>query len=64
MTPVLPPRAPSRRPPGPPFHTAIELHNGAEHGTYETETAPSLAIPGLRIDRVELVSNVPPMAPR
>ena len=64
MTPVLPPRAPSRRAPGPPFHTAIELDNAADRGTHEAETAACLAFPELRIDRVEFVSNVPPMAPR
>ena len=39
MTAVLPPRAPSRRAPGPSFHTAIKPHNGAEHGTPEPEKA-------------------------
>ena len=64
MTAVLPPRAPSRRAPGPSFHTAIEPHNGAEHGTHEPETAARLAILDLRIDRMEFVPNAPPMAPR
>ena len=63
MTAVLPPRAPSRRAPGPPFHTVIELDNGADRGTHETETAACPAFPDLRIDRVEIVPNVPPMAP-
>ena len=50
---------------GPPFYTVIELDNGADHGTYETEaeTAACLAFLGLRIDQVEIVSNVPLMAP-
>ena len=64
MTAVLPPRAPSCRAQGPSFRTAIELHNGADRGTHEAGTAACLAIPGLRIDRVEFVSNAPPMAPR
>ena len=41
MTPVLPPRGPSRDAPGPSFHTVIELDNGADHGTYQTETPPT-----------------------
>ena len=51
--------------PGPPFYTVIELDNGADHGTYETEaeTAACLVFLGLRIDQVEIVSNVPLMAP-
>ena len=42
----------------------IELDSGADHGTYETEaeTAAYLAILGLRIDKVEIISNVPLMA--
>ena len=50
---------------GPPFYTVIELDNGADHGTYETEaeTAACLVFLGLRIDQVEIVSNVPLMAP-
>ena len=50
---------------GPPFYTVIELDTGADHGTYETEaeTAACLAFLGLRIDQVEIVSNVPLMAP-
>ncbi len=50
---------------GPPFYTVIELDSGADHGTYETEaeTAACLAFLGLRIDEVEIVSNVPLMAP-
>ncbi len=50
---------------GPPFYTVIEIDNGADHGTYETEaeTAACLAFLGLRIDQVEIVSNVPLMAP-
>ena len=51
--------------PGPPFYTVIELDNGADHGTYETEaeTAACLVFLGLRIDQVEIVSNVPLLAP-
>ena len=50
---------------GPPFYTVIELDSGADHGTYETEaeTAACLAFLGLRIEQVEIVSNVPLMAP-
>ena len=50
---------------GPPFYTVIELDTGADHGTYETEaeTAACLAFLGLRIDQVEIVSNVPLLAP-
>ena len=50
---------------GPPFYTVIELDNGADHGTYETEaeTAACLVFLGLRIDQVQIVSNVPLMAP-
>ena len=42
----------------------IELDSGADRGTYETEaeTAAYLAILGLRIDKVEIISNVPLMA--
>ena len=49
---------------GPPFYTVIELDSGADHGTYETEaeTAAYLAFLGLRIDKVEIISNVPLMA--
>ena len=64
VTAALPPRAPSRRAPGPSFRTAIELHNGADHGNHEAETAARLAFRGLRIDRVQFVPNFPPMAPR
>ena len=51
--------------PGPPFYTVIELESGLDHGTYETEaeTAACLAFLGLRIDQVEIVSNVPLLAP-
>ncbi len=60
-------RAPAWRAwqPGPPFYTVIELDTGADHGTYETEaeTAACLAFLGLRIDQVEIVSNVPLLAP-
>ena len=50
---------------GPPFYTVIELDNGVDHGTYETEaeTAACLAFLGLRIDQVEILSNVPLLAP-
>ena len=50
---------------GPPFYTVIELDSGVDHGTYETEaeTAACLAFLGLRIEQVEIVSNVPLMAP-
>ena len=58
MTAVLPPRAGAARLP------VIELDNGAGHSTYETEAVARLAILGPRIDRVEIVSSVPPMAPR
>ena len=49
---------------GPPFYTVIEIDTGADHGTYETEaeTAACLAFLGLRIDEVEIISNVPLMA--
>ena len=60
-------RAPARHAAqvGPPFYTVIELDSGADHGTYETEaeTAACLAFLGLRIEQVEIVSNVPLMAP-
>ena len=49
--------------PGPPFYTVIELETGIDHGTYDTEaeTAACLAFLGLRIDQVEIHSNVPLM---
>ena len=49
--------------PGPPFYTVIELETGTDHGTYDTEaeTAACLAFLGLRIDQVEILSNVPLM---
>ena len=49
---------------GPPFYTVIELETGADHGTYETEaeTAACLAILGLRLDQVEIRSNMPLLA--
>ena len=48
---------------GPPFYTVIELETGHDHGTYDTEaeTAACLAFLGLRIDQVEILSNVPLM---
>jgi len=51
--------------PGPPFYTVIELETGLDHGTYDTEaeTAACLAFLGLRIDQVEILSNVPLLAP-
>ena len=51
--------------PGPPFYTVIELETGIDHGTYDTEaeTAACLAFLGLRIDQVEILSNVPLLAP-
>ena len=50
---------------GPPFYTVIELETGTDHGTYDTEaeTAACLAFLGLRIDQVEILSNVPLLAP-
>ena len=50
---------------GPPFYTVIELESGLDHGTYDTEAevAACLAFAGLRIGQVEIVSNVPLMAP-
>lgn len=51
--------------PGPPFYTVIELETGLDHGTYDTEaeTAACLAFLDLRIDQVEILSNVPLLAP-
>ncbi len=51
--------------PGPPFYSVIELETGIDHGTYDTEaeTAACLAFLGLRIDQVEILSNVPLLAP-
>ena len=50
---------------GPPFYTVIELESGVDHGTYDTEaeTAACLVFLGLRIDQVEIRSNVPLLAP-
>ncbi|MYF08756.1 MAG: hypothetical protein F4092_11545 [Rhodospirillaceae bacterium] len=49
---------------GPPFYTVIELETGVEHGTYETEaeTAACLVFLGLRLDQVEIRSNMPLLA--
>ena len=49
---------------GPPFYTVIEVETGEDHGTYDTEaeTAACLAFLGLRIDQVEILSNMPLMA--
>ena len=59
-------RAPARHAaqPGPPFYTVIELATGIDHGTYETEaeTAACLVFLGLRIDQVEIRSNMPLLA--
>ena len=51
--------------PGPPFYTVIEAETGIDHGTYDTEaeTAACLVFLGLRIDQVEILSNMPLMAP-
>ena len=52
-------------PPGPPFYTVIELETGIDHGTYDTEAeaAACLVFLGLRIEQVEILSNVPLLAP-
>ena len=49
--------------PGPPFYTVIECVSGVDHGTYDTEAevAACLVFAGLRIDQVEILSNVPLM---
>ena len=51
--------------PGPPFYTVIELESGLGHGTYDTEAeaAACLVFAGLRIEQVEILSNVPLLAP-
>ena len=51
--------------PGPPFYTVIEAETGIDHGTYDTEAeaAACLVFLGLRIDQVEIHSNMPLMAP-
>jgi len=51
--------------PGPPFYTVIELETGIDHGTYDTEAeaAACLVFAGLRIEQVEILSNVPLLAP-
>ena len=53
---------------GPPYYTVIELETLEDHGTYETEAeaAACLVFAGLRIDQVEILSNMPLMglAPR
>jgi len=51
--------------PGPPFYTVIELETGTDHGTYDTEAeaAACLVFAGLRIEQVEILSNVPLLAP-
>ena len=48
---------------GPPFYTVIELETLEDHGTYETEAevAACLVFAGLRIDQVEILSNMPLM---
>ncbi len=48
---------------GPPYYTVIELATLEDHGTYETEAeaAACLAFAGLRIDQVEILSNMPLM---
>ena len=50
---------------GPPFYTVIEAETGIDHGTYDTEAeaAACLVFLGLRIDQVEIRSNMPLMAP-
>ena len=50
---------------GPPFYTVIEVETGEDHGTYDTEAeaAACLVFLGLRIDQVEILSNMPLMAP-
>ena len=59
-------RAPARHAaqPGLPFYTVIELETGIDHGTYETEaeTAACLVFLGLRLDQVEIRSNMPLLA--
>ena len=48
---------------GPPYYTVIELETLEDHGTYETEAevAACLAFAGLRIEQVEILSNMPLM---
>ena len=48
---------------GPPYYTVIELETLEDHGTYDTEAevAACLAFAGLRIDQVEILSNMPLM---
>ena len=48
---------------GPPFYTVIELETLEDHGTYDTEAevAACLVFAGLRIDQVEILSNMPLM---
>lgn len=48
---------------GPPYYTVIELATLEDHGTYDTEAevAACLAFAGLRIDQVEILSNMPLM---
>ncbi len=50
---------------GPPFYAVIEAESGIDHGTYDTEAeaAACLVFLGLRIDQVEILSNMPLMAP-
>ena len=50
---------------GPTFYSVIEAETGIDHGTYDTEAeaAACLTFLGLRIDQVEIRSNVPLMAP-
>ena len=47
-----------------PFYTVIEIANGADHGTYESESevAACLVFAGLRPDQVEVRANVPLLA--
>ena len=47
-----------------PFYTVIEIANGADHGTYESESevVACLVFAGLRPDQVEVRANVPLLA--
>ena len=47
-----------------PFYTVIEIANGVDHGTYESESevAACLVFAGLRPDQVEVRANVPLLA--
>ncbi|MDE2814900.1 MAG: hypothetical protein OXM01_17875 [Gemmatimonadota bacterium] len=59
-------RTPERHlvPVWPPQYSVIEIANGADHGTYETEAevAACLVFAGLRHDEVEIRSNAPLLA--